>query len=53
MFEEESLDSGQDSTGTTLVLEDGIIKLLVEVESLVPRVVETSSFVAEKKHFDS
>ena len=36
MLEEEGLDCGEDTTRSTLILEDSILQLLVEEEALLP-----------------
>ena len=40
MFQEEGIDSCYDSTWSSLVLEYTILQLLIEIETLTPRIVE-------------
>lgn len=53
VFYEEGLDGSQDATRATLFLKDRILHLLVEVEALGPRRVETSLLVTEEKCFEA
>ena len=48
MLQEKSLDGCQYATGATLILENGIVQLLVEIEALVPRSVK-GAFITAKQ----
>ena len=53
MLQEEGHDSGEDSTGPTLVLENAVLDFLVEVEALAPGVMEVSSLTLKEQLFNS
>ena len=52
MFQEEGLYGGKYATRPTLILEYRIVHLLVEVEALRPRRVETSFLISKEKLLD-
>ena len=49
MLQEERLDRGEDTTGSSLVLVDAILQLLVKEEPLLPRVVEVTFSILEEQ----
>ena len=53
MLQEEGHDSGEDSAGPALVLENAILDVLVEVEALAPGVVEVCSLTFKQQLFNS
>ena len=53
MLQEEGHDSGQNSTGPTLILENAVLDVLVEVEALTPRIVEVSCLTLKQQLFNS
>ena len=53
MLQEERLHSGQDSTWSSLVLEDSILHPLVEIEALCPGSVEGTPLILKEKLLDA
>jgi len=53
VLEEESLNSCENSTWASLILENTVLKLLVEKETLAPRVMEVSCVALEQQPLDS
>ena len=48
MLDEEGLNGGEETTGTTFFLEDSVHYILIEKESLHPRVMEISSHISKQ-----
>ena len=53
MLQEEGLHRRQDSTGTSLVLENSVVHLRVKIDALCPRWMEAPLFASVKQHFNT